>query len=440
MKSVAKSDKKVVRHDREAPDQNGNGPLQLRAVFFASGAVSGSLSAGQHGIATDLMSQPGTQALLRILRRNDIATLVIPPPVDWTGPDRNTLTRQAEKSGFSIGDSAVITDCSETAEAASLEGVGMVVLAGSAGPGICRRQSQHAATGNILAVRDTAELTWTPEHGLHIKTLDSLPGIGEPGLDLPAALAGSHPLLFLDYDGTLTPIIDDPAKAFLPQRVRETLAELGRLTTVTIVSGRDLELLRHMVDLDHLWYAGSHGFEIAGPAGSDIAHLTGAQFTADLDAAAQDLTRLLTDFPGHLLERKRMTIAVHYRNMAQAQAMRLQARVDELIEGFPTLHIGHGKMVMEVRPAIEWNKGEAVTWILSHLHASGSSALPIYIGDDLTDEDAFRTLAGRGLGIAVRHGETRATAADYAVDDTDAVHALLSRLVTELRANARERR
>ncbi len=440
MKSVAKSDKKVLRHNREASGQNDSGRPRLRAVFFASGAASASLSARQDSSSKDLMSQPGTQALLRILRRSDIATLVTPPPADWTGTDRSTLTEEIGKSGFAVGDSAVITDNSEAAEAASLAGVGMVVLAGPFGTEISRSQSRHAATGGILAVRDTAELTWTSELGLHIKTLDSLPGVGEAGLDLPAALAASHPLLFLDYDGTLTPIIDDPAKAFLPQRARDTLAELGRLTTVTIVSGRDLDLLRRMVDLDHLWYAGSHGFEIAGPVGSDITHLTGAEFAADLDAAEQDLNRLLPDFPGHLLERKRMTIAVHYRNMAQAQAMRLQERVDEVIQGYPTLHIGHGKMVMEVRPAIEWNKGEAVAWILSQLHASGSGALPIYIGDDLTDEDAFRTLAGRGLGIAVRHGETRATAADYAVDDTDAVHVLLSGMVTELRANERERR
>jgi alpha,alpha-trehalase len=435
MKPVSESEIRGLTPDSGASGASGartTGSRDVHAVFLATRKSSTDPADRPDMPGKDLISLPGTQALLSTLARHNVATGTVRlAPGDAASTGR-LLAAQIGRAGCSVATSAVITDCPDMADAASIAGLAIVVLAAPATSQANSEQVQASAAGIRLVVRDPAELDWTDEHGLHVKTLDSLPRIDGPPLALPAPLAASRPLLFLDYDGTLTPIVDDPARAFLPESVRSTIAELGRVTTVTIVSGRDLKLLRRMVDIDHLWYAGSHGFEIVGPEGSGITHISGAEFSADLDAAEQDLNRLLLDFPGHLLERKRMTIAVHYRNMAASQAMRLQAQVDELIAGFPTLHVGHGKMVMEVRPAIEWNKGEAVAWILSQLPESDRDALPVYIGDDLTDEDAFRRLAGRGLGIAVCHDETRATAADHAVGDTDAVHALLERLLTAI--------
>ncbi|MFP4129569.1 MAG: trehalose-phosphatase [Halorhodospira sp.] len=226
--------------------------------------------------------------------------------------------------------------------------------------------------------------------------------------------------VFLDYDGTLAPIVDDPSQAHMAPAMRAALERLAARHTVAIVSGRDLGALQRFVGLDNVYYAGSHGFEILGPGGVHQANAEAEACAAALGAAAQELEAALAEVPGAALERKRYALAVHYRNTPEAAVPQVTAAVEAATGRHPELRYGAGKMVYELQPDVAWDKGRAVLWLLDALALNRSDVLPLYIGDDWTDEHAFRALEGRGVGIFV--GEPgRATEADYRVAGLDEV-------------------
>lgn len=244
-------------------------------------------------------------------------------------------------------------------------------------------------------------------------------------------MRGKALAVFLDYDGTLTPIVEDYTKAFIAEDMRAAVAALAEYCKVAVVSGRDLQMLRGLVQLDTVTYAGSHGFEIAGPGGAGDSLEKGVAFLSVLDDAEKRLGARLAGIAGHAVERKRFSIAVHFRQAAREDADRIEAIVDAVLSECPGLKKGHGKKVFELRPDIEWDKGRAVDWLLERLRAEGSEMLPIYVGDDITDEDAFETLAGRGLCMVVTGPDDRRTAADYALADTGEVREFLE-FLTEI--------
>ena len=290
------------------------------------------------------------------------------------------------------------------------------------------------SAGADLVVRDLGELRFSPVDGLALRTLANLPSAFDRQRGVFNRLTDRRLAVFLDYDGTLTPIVEDHTKAVLADDMRATVAALARRRTVVIVSGRDLAKLRELVALNSVWLAGSHGFEIAGPEGGTQGLEKGGQFLPDLDELEGRLEDRLSGIEGHCLERKKFSIAVHYRGVASAEVDCLRSVVDQTLADYPDLRLGHGKKVVEIGPDIDWNKGKAVQWILRELAADGVELLPVYVGDDITDEDAFQALAGKGVGIAVRHEEKRATAADCAVDDTRGVKRLLQSLAGALEA------
>ena len=230
--------------------------------------------------------------------------------------------------------------------------------------------------------------------------------------------------LFLDYDGTLTPIVERPEDALLADETRAVLRKLAQRHTVAIVSGRDLEDVRRRVGLEDVHYAGCHGFDIAGPRGTRGPGAAAAA-APQLAAAAEQVAHDTRGLPGVQLERKRFTLAVHYRRARDADVPAVREAVARAQARHPALRATSGKMVLELRPDVDWDKGRAVLWLIGELKLE--DALPVYIGDDVTDEDAFRALAGRGVGIAVHEGP-QATAAQYALRDPDEVRALLARL------------
>lgn len=243
-------------------------------------------------------------------------------------------------------------------------------------------------------------------------------------------LAGRKPAVFLDYDGTLTPIVARPELALLSDAMRQILRRLSARCTVAIVSGRDLADVRRLVGLDGLVYAGSHGFDIAGPEGLRIEHERSADFTAAVERAATTLKPLLASLPGALVEPKRYAVAVHYRLVDPSEVPRVEAAVDGVLASVPGLRKTRGKMVFELRPDFDWDKGKAVLWLLDALKLTGPDVLPFYVGDDETDEDAFRALRADGVTIFV--GTPAATAAQYWLADPDEVAAFLSRLAQVL--------
>jgi trehalose-phosphatase len=238
--------------------------------------------------------------------------------------------------------------------------------------------------------------------------------------------AGTRPLaLFLDYDGTLTPIVERPEDAVLAEATREVLRRVARRHPLAIVSGRDLEDVRARVALEDAHYAGCHGFEIAGPRGSRV-HEAAAAAAPQLGAAADMVAHDTRGIDGVQLERKRFTLAVHYRRVRhEADAHAVHEAVLRAQARHPALRVTSGKKVFELQPDVDWDKGRAVLWLIETLQLR--DALPVYIGDDATDEDAFRALAGRGVGIAVQEAP-RDTAAAWRLRDPDEVRALLEGL------------
>lgn len=345
-------------------------------------------------------------------------------------PDPAMLLEAARRLGAAPGRTAVVEDAIAGVEAGAQGGFGLVV-------GVARGDygDKLASAGAAVVVHDLSELRFTPGEGLAVKTLANLPSIRDREDEIRNRLAGKTPMVFLDYDGTLTPIVDDHTKALLAEDMRAAVAELARHCAVIIVSGRDLGKLQALVRLKSVWYAGSHGFEIVGPEGSIEQLERGTDFLPELDEVERALRAALADVEGHAVERKKFSIAVHYRQVAPDAVGTLRSILDETLSDHPGLRLGHGKKVFEIRPDIDWSKGEAVRWILQQTHTDRLRIAPLYVGDDITDEDAFHVLAGRGLCIAVRHDESRHTAADYTVADTQEVKRLLE-MLTAIAARA----
>ncbi len=264
--------------------------------------------------------------------------------------------------------------------------------------------------------------------------------------ELPSALAcfpeiealarKKHLVVFLDYDGTLTPIVAHPEDAVLSEPMRASVRSLAARCTVAVVSGRDLRNVRSLVGIEGIFYAGSHGFEIAGPAGWRAGYEEGAAFLPLLDTVERELEAALAGVEGAQVERKKFSVAAHYRNVRTGQDEHVRRAVDDVLSRYPSLRVSPGKKVWDIQPAIEWNKGKALLWLLGQLNLDSCATLPLYIGDDTTDEDAFRVVYDRGIGIVVRE-EPRRTMAQYALDNTDQVRAFIGALASSSPPEAR---
>jgi trehalose 6-phosphate phosphatase len=240
---------------------------------------------------------------------------------------------------------------------------------------------------------------------------------------LAAATAARHPALFLDYDGTLTAIAPRPELARLDPAMRERLRRLAARGPVAVVSGRDLDNVRDLVGLAELTYVGCHGLDMALPDGRLA---VGEEQLPALDRAEQELRRAVAAWPGARIERKRLTLALHTRGAAPAIKQQATDGITDIAGGLRGLRLSGGKEVVELRPDVDWDKGRAVLALLERPAFAGR--LPVYVGDDLTDEDAFKALAGRGLGILVgEHGV--ATAASVRVANVEEVGCFLDELL-----------
>ena len=229
-------------------------------------------------------------------------------------------------------------------------------------------------------------------------------------------------LIALDFDGTLSPIADRPELALLPDPVRSTLRALADLHTVAVITGRALDDVRARVGLDTIAYAGCHGYEIEG-LGAHYEHAPASQFVARLVALADALEGEL-DVAGAFVERKRYSVSLHYRLVAASEVEDVEAAVGRAMathgEG---LRRGGGKRIIELRPDLDWHKGKSLEWLNVHFDAASA----IYIGDDVTDEDAFASPDALGIVVGPLDRETAAT---LGLADTDEVHELLSRFVS----------
>lgn len=223
-----------------------------------------------------------------------------------------------------------------------------------------------------------------------------------------------HTLLFLDYDGTLAPIAPSPKQATLPPATKSVLRSLSQSSKVTIVviSGRSLLELRRLVGLPRLTYVGNHGLEMWREGRRAVVAVQKASREA-IRLIRPRLAKLGAAVPGTSLEYKGLSVNLHYRLVPGDRVARLKAafrrEVLPLVRP-PALTVLNGKKVIEIRPGLNWTKGHAVMRLMKR--SRRPSLLPIYIGDDRTDEDAFGALTE---GLTIRVGAHRRSKARYYV-------------------------
>ncbi|KAL5572090.1 hypothetical protein UlMin_021687 [Ulmus minor] len=227
--------------------------------------------------------------------------------------------------------------------------------------------------------------------------------------------------VFLDYDGTLSPIVEDPEKAFMTDAMRAAVREVGMCFPTAVVSGRGKEKVYQFVQLKNVYYAGSHGMDISTPLGSskynghkhetkgvddkgnEVVNFCPAQeFLPTIQEILKALREKIKSIRGSMVEDNKFCISVHYRRVNEQDVDTLKEIVEKFMQDYSNFKISGGKKVMEIRPKIDWDKGQALQYLLDTLGFSSSKdVLPIYIGDDRTDEDAFKVIQKMGRGFPI---------------------------------------
>lgn len=240
-------------------------------------------------------------------------------------------------------------------------------------------------------------------------------------------------MLFLDYDGTLTPIAPTPSQALIPPEVKKTLFEYSKTPScsLAIVSGRALRDIKTMVGVPGIFYVGNHGFEIEGP-GIFFENLMTLDVKAVMEKIKEDLKKKFSGIEGVFLEDKYFTFSVHYRLAQSSQEPLVKRILKEVCKPFlrkKKIKVSFGKKVVEVRPPLAWDKGNAVLWLLAKRRyaLNGKEVLPVCVGDDATDEDVFQALKGKGITVVV--GRNKKSAARYYVESPSEVHRLIAQIL-----------
>jgi len=247
-----------------------------------------------------------------------------------------------------------------------------------------------------------------------------------------------HILLLLDYDGTLTLIAERPELASLSAGTRQLLQALAqqRRLTLAIISGRALPDLRQKVGVSDIIYAGNHGLEIEGP-GISFVNPVAEESKPLLRRMHYELSQALGAIKGVLVEDKGLTLSVHYRQVAADRSTEVRSIFERIAgdaERLGKIGITSGKKVYEVRPAVAWDKGKVVKMLMGKYGGRKSGTLPIYLGDDLTDEDGFKVIENYEGGISVFVGEKDSqTSARYFLGSPDEVARFLGLLLEEAR-------
>ncbi|MBI4688551.1 MAG: trehalose-phosphatase [Nitrospirae bacterium] len=224
-------------------------------------------------------------------------------------------------------------------------------------------------------------------------------------------------LLLFDYDGTLTPIAERPEIAVIPEESRQLLKALshnGRFI-VGVVSGRKLNNIQSKVGVEGIIYVGNHGFEIKGP-GLAYSHIINSPETKSMMGNISSmLNNSLSAIKGAIVEDKGLTVSIHYRLVKSKEIDIVIDIIHRMVETgslADKVKITYGKKVYEIRPNVHWHKGLAAKLIIER-YGRGirkKEFLPVYAGDDLTDEDAFKVIDDYD-GVSVFIGKANASSA-----------------------------
>nr|AFK47239.1 unknown [Medicago truncatula] len=259
---------------------------------------------------------------------------------------------------------------------------------------------------------------------------------------------GKQIVVFLDYDGTLSPIVADPDKAYMSKKMRVTLKDIARHFPTAIVSGRCLDKLFSFVRLAELYYAGSHGMDIKGPTNrrstkkgnnDGVLLQPASEFLPMINEVYKILVEKTKCVPGAMVENNKFCLSVHFRNVDEKSWEALGEQVSLVMNDYPKLKLTQGRKVLEIRPIIKWDKGRALEFLLESLgFANSKGVFPIYIGDDRTDEDAFKVLRNRGQGCGILVSKiSKETNASYTLQDPSEVGEFLRHLVDWKRTSSR---
>ncbi|XP_062189677.1 probable trehalose-phosphate phosphatase 10 [Phragmites australis] len=282
---------------------------------------------------------------------------------------------------------------------------------------------------------------WTKKYPSALNAFDRIVAYGK----------GKKIALFLDYDGTLSPIVDEPDNAIMSDQMREVVKNVALHLPTAIISGRSCDKVFDFVKLTELYYAGSHGIDIMSPlgkSGSVTGHKSctnysnkqdkevkmfqaASEFLPMIDEVFRLLVEKIRGIHGAKVENNKFCLSVHYRNVDEKDWPLVAEHTNDVLKAYPRLQLSHGRKVLEIRPVIDWNKGKAVEFLLDSLGlANCDNVLPIYIGDDRTDEDAFKVLREdkRGFGILVS-SVPKESHALYSLVDPSEVMDFLKRLV-----------
>ncbi|CAN6239390.1 unnamed protein product [Urochloa humidicola] len=247
------------------------------------------------------------------------------------------------------------------------------------------------------------------------------------------ASKGKKIVMFLDYDGTLSPIVADPDAAYMSDAMRAAVRDVAKHFPTAIVSGRCRDKVRNFVGLSELYYAGSHGMDIKGPSSNPESVLCqpASEFLPVIDEVYKLLVEKTKSTPGAKVENNKFCLSVHFRCVDEKRWNALAEQVKAVIKDYPKLKLTQGRKVLEIRPSIMWDKGKALEFLLESLgFANCSDVLPVYIGDDRTDEDAFKVLKKRGQGISILVSKCpKETNASFSLQDPSEVMDFLLRLV-----------
>jgi trehalose 6-phosphate phosphatase len=367
----------------------------------------------QDAVLFDLDHSPAGDALVARLRDAGVG-------VDRS--DSAGLIEAANRLTVRPGRCAVVTSTEEGVTAARAGGFALVIAIDPTGPG----DALHSR-GADAVVADLSDISVRTGDQRMSELPDALQALDLTTERLPA--------VFFDFDGTLSEIVEDPGAARLADGAADALTSLSARCPVAILSGRDLADVRQRIGLPGIWYAGSHGFELTGPDGEHHQNAEAAASIPVLAGAAAELADRLGHIPGVVVEHKRFGVAVHYRNAARDRVGEVAAAVRSAGQR-AALRVTTGREVIELRPNVDWDKGRTLCWVLDYIRDNDGRGplLPIYLGDDITDEDAFDAVHDDGIAILVRHGDDgdRATAANYALDNPDRVREFTERLASQL--------
>lgn len=236
-------------------------------------------------------------------------------------------------------------------------------------------------------------------------------------------------ILILDFDGTLSPIAQVPGRARLPEKTKQEIKNCLSRFPVVIVSGRALADIKKKMGIKGLIYAGSHGLE--WQIGKQY-YCAGVSEGArrQLALAINHFKKILPKYPGMFLEDKRISLAIHYRKVKQSQLAGFKKEAREIIKSLnqKDLMLVEGKKVFELRPRLNWNKGHFVKFISRHLQLKQKKhLLPVYVGDDTTDEDVFK-MSQRT--ITIRVGKKKNSGAKYYIKNQKQINRFLAWLLS----------